>query len=94
MFMAASAAVLSHWTLNLSRWSIPPHALTATKIVSNNAQPGQGIITPHKVRTKERHLSWIGSGLASVHMYVEELKWEVCVDMNILDMTWRDWAPI
>ena len=32
------------------------------------------IITPYKVRTKERHLSWIGCGLASMHMYVEELK--------------------
>ena len=30
--------------------------------------------TPNKVRTKERHLSWIGCGLACMHMYGEGLK--------------------
>ena len=31
-------------------------------------------------------MSRIGCGIASMHMYIEELKWEVCVYMNILDI--------
>ena len=31
-------------------------------------------LTPHKVRTKERQMSWIGCGFAPMHMCFKELQ--------------------
>ena len=61
--------------------------------------------TPHKVRTKESHLSRIGCGLASMHMYSEELMGLCKAKTQVrsifvykhswhISCIWRDWAPI